>query len=82
MTSEDQSLFLLGKLMGATELFLEECDRFKHSKSVDMSGYHGVAIQVPQGQKGKSWHDAYNGLLIIRDEISKKYKMPGDAHDE
>ena len=78
MTSEDQALFLLGKLMGATELLLAECDRFKHSKSVDMSGYHGVSIQVPQGQKGKSWHDAHNGLLKIRQEIRENYKMSED----
>lgn len=73
MTSEDQALFLLGKLMGATELFLEETHRF-----TDMDDTHGKLIFIPDGKKGKSWHDAHNGLLIIRDEISKKYKMPGD----
>ena len=81
MTSEDRALFLLGKLLGGTDLFLDECERFKYSKDIDMSGYHGVSFRIPQGLKGKSWHDAHNGLLKIIQEIKQIYKMPEDGRD-
>lgn len=74
MTSEDKALFNLGRLLGAIDFFLEECEYFKHSKSVDMSGYHGVSIQVPQGIKGELWHRSLNNLNAIREEIRKEYK--------
>jgi len=81
MTSEDQALFLLGKLMGGTDLFLDECKKFQNCQDLDMGGLHGIAIRIPPGIRGKSWHDAHNGLLKIIQEIKQIYKMPEDGRD-
>lgn len=56
----------LRKVVDAAEKIYEQIDLRGHTHSLDMSGYHGLTISIPKGEKGKEYWQAmwaYNEAL-------------------
>lgn len=54
--AREQAESSLKEAVAIMEELTKVIDRYTGMKSMDMSGYHGMNIHIPKGDRGKPWH--------------------------
>lgn len=63
-------------LVEAARKYVEVQAKFRDCHSVDMGGMHGVSIHVPQGKRGKEYHDAEQAFWAALAEFKDQEPDP------